>query len=453
MMTSAPSASALPTSSVLEPSVSPRRTSTPWLARLEHVDAAVGARPRAPDSASRRLVGRFCSGEDLGDAAVGFGADALGLAAPLAAALHVARAGELARLGEDVLQARLLRFGELEAPRRCARNSCMAGPLDCCAGVSAAHRVSALPAGRKRSRVRNLERAGAVLDHDAHVRGHARKQRQVRVLRRDHHRVAHDVLHVLRRLADLLDLAVEGAPGEGVDREGRPEPHAQAFDVGLVDRGPPHVAQVLRDREQHRRLGIAATVCLASTLRRITVPSTGARMMVRSRSTWACLSSESRCFTAASACTCACLTWICACTAFSLLACAVQHHGLLVELRRRDEFLVDQHLLACEVALGVGEADLDPAEFRVLRQSPERATATALSAASRSARVWLTRSSKVAASMRAMTLPFFTGRVEVRVDVLDLARDLRAHLDRSDRVQRAAATTTAAMDPRSTFAT
>ena len=32
-----------------------------------------------------------------------------------------------------------------------ARNSCMAGPPDCCAGVSAGARVSALPAGRKRS--------------------------------------------------------------------------------------------------------------------------------------------------------------------------------------------------------------------------------------------------------------------------------------------------------------
>ncbi len=63
---------------------------------------------------------------------------------------------------------------------------------------------------------------------------------------------------------------------------------------------------------------LAATVCPASMLRRITVPSTGARMMVRSRSTCACLSSDSRCFTVASALrTCASLTWIWASTALS----------------------------------------------------------------------------------------------------------------------------------------
>jgi len=43
---------------------------------------------------------------------------------------------------------------------------------------------------------------------------------------------------------------------------------------------------------------------------------------------------------------------------------------------------------------------------------PERATATALFAASRSARAWFTRSSKVAGSMRAMTWPSFTGELK-----------------------------------------
>jgi len=63
---------------------------------------------------------------------------------------------------------------------------------------------------------------------------------------------------------------------------------------------------------------LAATVCPASTLRRITVPSTGARMMVRSRSTLAWRSSDSRCFTVASALlTCASPMRIWACTAFS----------------------------------------------------------------------------------------------------------------------------------------
>jgi hypothetical protein len=63
---------------------------------------------------------------------------------------------------------------------------------------------------------------------------------------------------------------------------------------------------------------LAATVWPASTLRRITVPSTGARMMVRSRSTCACLSSDSRCLTAARALEiCAWLTLDCASTALS----------------------------------------------------------------------------------------------------------------------------------------
>ena len=63
---------------------------------------------------------------------------------------------------------------------------------------------------------------------------------------------------------------------------------------------------------------LAATVWPASTLRRITVPSTGARITVRSRSTCACLSSDSRCLTAACALEiCASLTLSCASTAFS----------------------------------------------------------------------------------------------------------------------------------------
>ena len=51
------------------------------------------------------------------------------------------------------------------------------------------------------------------------------------------------------------DLAREVAPREGVDREARRLADAQPADVGLVDRRLDlHVAQVLRDGEQHRRL-------------------------------------------------------------------------------------------------------------------------------------------------------------------------------------------------------
>ena len=184
---------------------------------------------------------------------------------------------------------------------------------------------------------------------------------------------------------------------------------------------------------------LAATVCPASTLRRITVPSTGARMMVRSRSTWACLSSESRCFTAARAlATCASLTLICACTAFSCSRVVSSTTCALSSSAGGDEFLVDQHLLACEVALGVGERDLHAAELGLLGGEPgARHRHRAFGGVEVGARLVDAQLEGRRVDARD-DLALLHGRVEVRVDVLDLARDLRAHLDRGDRVQRAA---------------
>ena len=139
---------------------------------------------------------------------------------------------------------------------------------------------------------------------------------------------------------------------------------------------------------------LAATVCPASTLRRITVPSTGARMMVRSRSTCACLSSDSRCFTAAIAlCTCASLTWICACVEFSCSRVLSTTTRALSSSAGEINFLSTSIFLRSRSRSASASMIFTRPTSARCAARPERATATALSAASRSARVWPTRSS------------------------------------------------------------
>ena len=154
---------------------------------------------------------------------------------------------------------------------------------------------------------------------------------------------------------------------------------------------------------------LAATVCPASMFFRITVPFTGARMMVRSRSTCACLSSASRCLTVACALAiCDALTSICASTAFSCSRVESCRVRALSSSAGEMKFFSTSIFLRLRSRSASARFTLTRPTSALCAASAETATATALRAASTSARVWLTRNSKLCGSMRAMTWSFFT---------------------------------------------
>ena len=71
----------------------------------------------------------------------------------------------------------------------------------------------------------------------------------------DDGRVRDDARDVVRAVADLRDLAVEDLARERVDDAVGVHPVGDLADVGFVDVGQdPHLAQVLGDDEEHRRL-------------------------------------------------------------------------------------------------------------------------------------------------------------------------------------------------------
>ena len=87
------------------------------------------------------------------------------------------------------------------------------------------------------------------------VGGHARQQFYARILKLDNGVVGDDVLDFGGVHAHLLDPSVEGIAGEGVHLEGGQRAHANLAHVGLVGLGiDQHLGEVLRDGEQGGRL-------------------------------------------------------------------------------------------------------------------------------------------------------------------------------------------------------
>ena len=93
-------------------------------------------------------------------------------------------------------------------------------------------------------------------DRDRHVGGHAREELQVRIREVDDRVVGDDVLHRRRVHADLAHDALERSPsGKASTLNVTGLPRLDAADVGLVHLGVDlHLRQVLRDREDRRRL-------------------------------------------------------------------------------------------------------------------------------------------------------------------------------------------------------
>ena len=168
------------------------------------------------------------------------------------------------------------------------------------------------------------------------------------------------------------------------------------------------------------------------------MPSTGARISVRSRSTRACASCDSRCFTTASALrTCACPTADLRLLRFQLLARGLERRERLVADRRGDEVLLEQHLVAVVLALGVAEQHFRARELRLqrgdVRALRQRRRARGFDVGHR-----LVHPQRERLRIDARDqLAFLHRRVVVGVELLDLTRDLRADLHRDDRIERA----------------
>ena len=129
--------------------------------------------------------------------------------------------------------------------------------------------------------VRHPEHVLPLRVDDGHVGGHPRTELEVRVGHVDHRVVGHDVLLRLRRVADLANRSAEALVREGVHDEGGLHPRLELAHVGLGDDGVHlHLLQVPGEGEDGRRRSDAATVCPTSTLREMTVPSMGERILV-----------------------------------------------------------------------------------------------------------------------------------------------------------------------------
>ena len=108
---------------------------------------------------------------------------------------------------------------------------------------------------KAQGRVRDLDDVLPFRGNDRDIRRHARLQFQVQIGDRNDHVISHDVLHGDGRVAILHDLALKGPIGKGVNGE----IHV-LFDFDIADVGLGHVGvdlhprQVVRDKEEHRRI-------------------------------------------------------------------------------------------------------------------------------------------------------------------------------------------------------
>ena len=144
----------------------------------------------------------------------------------------------------------LLRFSVCSPP----------APPDCPVAGGLPGRGARWRAGERRfraeaqRRVRHGEHVVAPFCDDADGRGHAGLELEIRIVDVYDGVIGDDVLHDLRRVADVADAAAERIAGIGIDRERHAHVRLQPPDVGLRDvRMNFHFPQVLRDRENHGR--------------------------------------------------------------------------------------------------------------------------------------------------------------------------------------------------------
>ena len=184
-------------------------------------------------------------------------------------------------------------------------------------------------------------------------------------------------------------------------------------------------------------LKLAATVWPASICREITTPSTGATIEVRARSTRAVASAASRCLTVASALATPRLggAQLRLGRAHRLRGALLDEHRL-VELGGGDEALGDQHLLAVGIALAVVGGQLRAQHLR-LRRRDVAAAGEQRRPGGVEVGLGLPHLELEGLGVDAREdLALLHRRVEVDVEVLDLARHLRADQHRGDRVER-----------------
>src|SRR5205823_1996605 len=142
--------------------------------------------------------------------------------------------------------------------------------------------VSAVSGRTKTQRgVGNHRRVLMLLNQDADVGRHSRKQQTVRIGRRNHHGVGHDVLHHPRSLPNLE----HARPGyESTPKKTRCPVRTAPISASLTNA---FARMSERSRAMVKSVGacrLAASVWPSSTLRRITTPSIGDLMVLRSRS-------------------------------------------------------------------------------------------------------------------------------------------------------------------------
>ncbi len=416
---------------------------------IQHPDAPAGDGAAAAGARRRHFLVTLAllGAQHLGDAGARFGAQPLGLPAPLALVRGVERADAVAGLVQYRLDFRLLRGIELQLLRQALarrfarllaafplfRRSFRAGRRGDVARLRHAR-------GTKAQRgVRHLQHVLARIHHDAHVGGHAGKQFQVRVGRRNDRGVGDDVLHHQRGLAHLPHRAAEDAAGKGIHGKRRGLPLADAPDLGLVDRGVDlHPAQVLRDHEEFRRLQ-ARRDRLARLHRFLDDDA------VHRRADGGALEVDPRLRELGLALPHQRLDVVHLGLTHRelglrdldlLLGCPVGELGL-VQRRRRHEVLLVQHPVALELALGIGQVDSRARDLGVQRGDVgalgEHRGARRLHVRQRLAHAQRERVRVDAGD----DLPFPDRRVEVGEDFLELPGDLRADLHHGHRVHRA----------------
>ena len=154
---------------------------------------------------------------------------------------------------------------------------------------------------------------------------------------------------------------------------------------------------------------LAATVWPTSTLRLMTMPSTGERICVRSRSTRACCSCASRCLTMATAfCSCARATATCACATFSDSPNEAVRALAVSSSAGEMKFCASRSCLRFSSRCASPTSPCARATCASALCTLACAVSTEARAASTSAVDWRTRYSKVSGSSRAISWPSLT---------------------------------------------
>src|SRR5262249_8768959 len=124
------------------------------------------------------------------------------------------------------------------------------------------------------------------IDQKLDVRRHAGLEQQVFIIDPHDGIVGHHILDDRRRIAHLVHSAYETAGRKSVDGKSHLLTLGDVPHIGFIDVGMPSILE--RSLAMVNKVGAwreAATVCPTSTLREMTMPSTGERMTVLLRST------------------------------------------------------------------------------------------------------------------------------------------------------------------------